>query len=220
MVMNTVRGFLNLQDLGIKKKIFIGSVAGIASQLQKQRQRQTLSPSGRHHGQGCAPGKALWHERHLVLPGFQQRDTPRDSKCQGYSRRKSWCPNPGSWIPKPRFWIMSFTSWAQIGSPSVCPMHWPSLSYMDTHPLKRSHPPSRTCRIQTMGFCVHAWAPAIGSRHGTCKFSCYIFVVMRVKNPLHVSDISTQESWEGLRRQKWSKEEKEMKSFTMYYIRF
>ena len=55
-------------------------------------------------------------------------------------QEKSWRSNPGPWIVKPRLWIMSFASWAQIGSPSVWPMHWSSLWATWTHIHSKKEP--------------------------------------------------------------------------------
>ena len=120
--LDTVREFWNLQSLGIKKNLQRQccwnnlSTTEVETKTDPEPQQETTCSR-------LCPGKALWHEWRFVLPGFQQRRLTAKATQQ----EKSWCPNPGPWIPKPRLWIMSFASWTQKGSPSVCPMHWPSL---------------------------------------------------------------------------------------------
>lgn len=120
-----------------------------------------------------------------MLPGFQQRrDTPRDSKCQGYTAGEELMSKPGSLDPKAQvldhvIHIMS------TNRQLLCVFYAlaKAMSYMDTHPLKKGaiHPHGPVGYKQWAS--VSMPGLLLGSRHGTCKFSCYIFVVRRVKNP-------------------------------------
>ena len=121
-----------------------------------------------------------------MLPGFQQRiDTPRDSKVQGYTAREELMSKPGSLDPKAQVLDHVIHIMSTNRQPLCVPYALAQpMSYMDTHPLKKG-------AIDPYGPVGYKqWASLsmpgllLGSRHGTCKFSCYIFVVMRVKNPL------------------------------------
>ena len=79
-----------------------------------------------------------------MLPGFQQRrDTPRDSKCQGYAIKEELTSKPRSLDPK----AQALDHVIRIMSTNRQPLCVPyalaqPMSYMDTHPLKKGaiHP--------------------------------------------------------------------------------
>ena len=126
------------------RKIFIGSVAGLTSQLQKQKQRQTLSPSGRQHDvQGCALEKPCVTSIILCYLVFNRGETPRDSKCQGYTAGEELMSKPRSLDPKAQALDYVIHIMSTNRQPLCVPYALAQpMSYMDTHPLKKGaiHP--------------------------------------------------------------------------------